>query len=276
MVVKLCSSTSPLLTRSISTSRSIGSSLRYIVPTISYRPTNSMIGQYQHNSKNIIIPNYRSLSTHVGNSSNGIGARPPLPPNNFPPTHFQDQSNIPLPYDQLSKQQPHLHSHIQSQDHVGQEQQQSQVQQSILNPEYQFTIKELLSNPQTRAATIRLVFFMFCINLITLYNYYESEEENTQLQDEVVHVWEGYDQKDISQTVMAVHIGMLKKQLMDVGLVPVPSSKAIEMSKSLLSFDRRDDNGQLLIFVDQKSPMYSLIPFHSEYNVSQIPQFKDI
>ncbi|GME80570.1 unnamed protein product [Ambrosiozyma monospora] len=266
MVVKLCSSTSPLLTRSISTSRSIGSSLRYIIPTIDYRPTKNIITQSQHNQKNTIIPNYRFLST----SGNGIG-RPPLPPNNFPPTHFQDQSNIPLPYDQLSKQQPHSQPHIQSQDHVGQD-----PQQSISNPEYQFTIKELLSNPQTRTATIRLIFFMFCINLITLYNYYESEEENIQLQDEVVQVWESYDQKDISQTVMAVHIGMLKKQLMDVGLVPVPSSKAIEMSKSLLSFDRRDDNGQLLIFVDQKSPMYSLIPFHSEYNVSQIPKFKDI
>lgn len=185
-----------------------------------------------------------------------------------PPALFQDASRQPLPYHVL---QQHQQQQSQSQSQTAQTT--PQQPQDPFVPGRTLSLLQLFSNRATRGATWRLfitlsltqvVVFFVCSNAIL------DELEDTE--GELSNLWDFYERKDISQTVMAVHIGQLKQQLLSVGAKPVSAQQALTLAQHLLSFARDKDTGNLMIYVDPHSQIYRLVPFSYEYDIKKVPR----
>ncbi|GME70630.1 unnamed protein product [[Candida] boidinii] len=238
--------------------------------------SSSLINRYNYPSLNGSFNQHSNLSSTSHSSSPSSAVAGSV--GSFPPRHFQDAHNLPEPYHALTPALKSSHSyplvHTKNAATTG-----SAIANllrpntnAITNPfnfstkQETITLTDLFNLKSTRKAMYQLGFLMLLANFITMYCFMVLYNENTVLKDQLVETVYNYDQKDISQTVMAIHIGLLKKQLLERGAIPAPSQTAVETSRRILSLER-NDNGQLLIFVSQKHPIYPFVPFHSEYNV---------
>ncbi|GME97568.1 hypothetical protein B5S28_g3932 [[Candida] boidinii] len=238
-----------------------------------------LMNKYKYPSLNSSLIQHKSFSLTSQSSSPSSAAAAASASGSFPPRHFQDAHNLPEPYHALT---PVLKSST-SYPLVSTKNVNTATGSAIanllrpntntnINPfnfsskQDTITLTDLFNLKSTRKAMYQLGFLMLLANFITMYCFMVLYNENSILKDQLVETVYNYDQKDISQTVMAIHIGLLKKQLLERGAIPAPSQTAVETSRRILSLER-NDNGQLLIFVSQKHPIYPFVPFHSEYNV---------
>lgn len=185
-----------------------------------------------------------------------------------PPALFQDATNIPLPYPIQSK--VHGISTIQT-THPSTP---IVPRSSSINPDgKKLSIMELFKNKETRGATIKLFTGLGLLQVVVFFislNAVMDELEDTE--SKLVDLWGFYERKDISQTVMAVHIGQLKQQLLKSGINPITPQQALTVSQHLLSFARDPNTGNLMIYVDPNSQIYKLVPFSYEYDIQKIPK----
>lgn len=107
-----------------------------------------------------------------------------------------------------------------------------------------------------------------------MYRLSESKSQIFASQDEMKRK---LMESKISQSIMAVHIGLLKKQLLDQNAIPVSSSQALVMSSRIL--DVKDDAkqeeeensiGMKLNNSYSRSILPQLIPQNSDYDPSRI------
>ncbi|QPG76397.1 hypothetical protein FOA43_003786 [Brettanomyces nanus] len=139
---------------------------------------------------------------------------------------------------------------------------------SVISVASHFSIIDLFRNKQTRYASLALLIGFLLAYCTFLFQLYQSENDLvlTKRQKDT-----SLEEKDMSQTVMAVHIGLLRRQLIDEGINPIPTQQALKFSRHFLTLKNKgffDDN--LHRYVDHKSLLYRLIPLHSDYDPSRI------
>ena len=181
-----------------------------------------------------------------------------------PPALFQDATRQPVPYHMLQQQNKNQNQTTQT---IPQQPQDPFVRGQTLS------LLQLFSNQATRGATWRLFLILSLTQVVVFYvcsNAILDELEDTE--SELTNLWDYYERKDISQTVMAVHIGQLKQQLLSVGAKPVSAQQALTLAQHLLSFARDKDTGNLMIYVDPQSQIYRLVPFSYEYDIKKVPR----
>lgn len=186
-----------------------------------------------------------------------------------PQALFQDASKMPLPYPIQNKLHPipstpptqpinYIHSNT-----------------GVNNKK--FSVMELFKNKETRGTTIKLVAGMALLQVLVFFiSLHAIMDELEDTENKLVELWGFYERKDISQTVMAVHIGQLKQQLLRVGINPITPQQALTVSQHLLSFARDPNTGNLLIYVDPNSQIYKLVPFSYEYDIQKIPKLNQV
>lgn len=133
----------------------------------------------------------------------------------------------------------------------------------------------LFKNRSTRAPVLKLLAMMSVLQVVVFYvssTTLVDELEDTE--DKITQLWNMYEHRDISQAVMAIHIGQLKDQLIKAGVQPIDSQQAMKLAQHLITFERDADLGNLLIFVDTKSKLYPLVPFSTEYDISKVSKFR--
>ncbi|CAI8497080.1 unnamed protein product [Pichia kudriavzevii] len=180
-------------------------------------------------------------------------------PPQVPKSHFQDLNNHPLPYAfKMPRQGP-----------------QNITYNSAVAKE--LSIGELFTDKSTRKSTFRILAIVTLLQVVLFYVSSKSLlDELDDTDEKLMELWGFYERRDISQTVMAVHIGQLKQQLLAAGLKPVTPSQALLVSQHLLSFARDQETGNLLIYVDPNSSIYNLVPFSYEYDIQKIPKLDTV
>jgi hypothetical protein len=178
-----------------------------------------------------------------------------------PPAFFQDIDKKPPPFHQLTTKQNDI------------------IQNNHKNVKFEkkMSILDLFRSKNTRSSTWKLFSSLVVLQIIIFYISSnaiidELDDSETKLLD----LWRHYEIKDISQTVMAVHIGQLKQQLINAGIKPVTPQQALTVSQHLLSFARDQYTGNLMIYVDPKSQIYKLVPFSYEYDIQKIPKLNSV
>lgn len=180
---------------------------------------------------------------------------------------FQDANAHPVQYHILQKQQQQQQQKQQNHD------QNKQLEQNNNKIRGKLSIFELFKNENTRRAAFTLFLSLSITQVIVFYmcsNAILDELEDTE--NKLADLWDFYERKDISQTVMAVHIGQLKQQLINSGIKPVTSQQSLTVAQHLLSFARDKDTGNLMIYVDPNSSIYKLVPFSYEYDINKVPR----
>lgn len=172
-------------------------------------------------------------------------------PTVVPPSIFQGNTTKPPPYNSQSHQQIPIQNE-------------------------KLSIFKLFTNRSTRWATIKLVTLLTILQVLMLYavsNAVLDELEDTE--SKLLSLWDFYERRDISQAVMAIHIGQLKQQLIDADVKPVSAMQALSVAQHLISFTRDEETGNLLIFVDPNSKIYKLVPFSTEYDLDKSPRLSN-
>lgn len=191
-----------------------------------------------------------------------------------PPALFQDVNRQPVPYHVLQQQQQQQQQHQQQQQILPPHQPQQHQQSTYpFGREEKLSLVQLFSNRATREAAWRLFLLLSLTQVVVFYvcsNAILDELEDTE--SKLTDLWDYYERKDISQTVMAVHIGQLKQQLINVGAKPVTTQQALTVAQHLLSFARDKETGNLMIYVDPHSQIYRLVPFSYEYDIQKVPR----
>ncbi len=126
----------------------------------------------------------------------------------------------------------------------------------------------LFTNSRTRRAAVSLMSGILFLNCVFCYEMVQSRQQAVESEHKLHHtVMEG----QVSRSIMAVHIGMLRKQLLDHNLIPVSSSQALLLSSRVLDLNKKE-NGSVRL--DTRSISHSilpqLIPQHSDYDPSRV------
>lgn len=189
-----------------------------------------------------------------------------------PPSLFQDADNQPVPYHILKQQQQQQQT---SNFSVSDQRLHNKEKKDLITENV--TLFQLFTNKYTRAAAFRLFILLFFSQVLAFY--YSCREIIQELDDtesKLSDLWELYERRDISQSVMAVHIGQLKQQLINAGIKPINAQQALTIAQHLLSFERDKDTGNLMIYVDPNSQIYKLVPFSYEYDIQKIPSLNNV
>lgn len=191
--------------------------------------------------------------------------KPQLPPVAL----FQDSNRAPIPFDIKKYQAPKSNKET-TIPSVRVDDGQTRVRNKI-------SMLGLFTDASTRGATFKLVVSLLLIQLVVFYVSCKSLlQELADSDTKLLNLWGFYERKDISQTVMAIHIGQLKQQLINAGIKPVTPNQALTVAQHLLSFQREDETGNLLIYVDPTSQIYQHVPFNYEYDIQKIPKLNNV
>lgn len=174
----------------------------------------------------------------------------------IPPSYFQDRSRLPSPMTETETDIPQKHAFFKSQS---------------FQPMEPTAVK---SGEHIRSISIFILSSLLVLNGTLMYRLSESKSQIFASQDEMKRK---LMESKISQSIMAVHIGLLKKQLLDQNAIPVSSSQALVMSSRIL--DVKDDAkqeeeensiGMKLNNSYSRSILPQLIPQNSDYDPSRI------
>ncbi|KAF6011775.1 hypothetical protein HII13_002243 [Brettanomyces bruxellensis] len=172
-----------------------------------------------------------------------------------PPYYFQNINNLPITMDRY---------------HNGYTV--AECKQKTVRPiQTKIGIIELFTNSRTRRATVSLISGIVLLNCAICYQLLQSRQLTTDSERKLQHT---IMENQVSKSVMAVHIGMLRKQLLDHNLIPVSSSKALLLSTRVLDLNQNDGGN---VCLDTRSISHSilaqLIPPHSDYDPSRVFKF---
>jgi hypothetical protein len=202
-----------------------------------------------------------------------------VPHGKVPPSHFQDVNQVPDTYAEIMKrnnQPDHVHPVLEAMGNRYPNSIISEKVRSLTKETPRQSMIQLFTNKNTRNATCQLLLTFGIIQAVLFYTSFKDMATEIEDNDaKLLSMWDLYERKDISQTIMAVHIGQLRQQLIQAGMKPVTSSQAIMVAQHLLSFDR-NENGNLLIYVDPRSSIYELVPFSYEYEIQDIPKLNNV
>lgn len=195
-----------------------------------------------------------------------------------PPSLFQYNSTKPLKYHELiENKSPIINSPIVQSDTKIRNNKSSNTNTNIpLSESNKLTISQLFINKSTRGSVIKIVSLLGLLQAIIFFILSNAiMDELSESESKLLELWGFYERKDISQTVMAVHIGQLRQQLIKLGVNPVTTTQSLMVAQHLLSFDR-DNTGNLLIYVDPNCQIYNLVPFSYEYDIQKIPKLNNV
>lgn len=169
-----------------------------------------------------------------------------------PPYYFQNINNLPITVDRY---------------HNGY--MVAECKQKTVRPtQTKIGIIELFTNSRTRRATVSLISGIVLLNCAICYQLLQSRQPTTDSERKLQHT---IMENQVSKSVMAVHIGMLRKQLLDHNLIPVSSSKALLLSTRVLDLNQNDGGN---VCLDTRTISHSilaqLIPPHSDYDPSRV------
>lgn len=190
---------------------------------------------------------YRQVYTKVHDVKMSRGTNPPY--------YFQNINNLPITMDRY---------------HNGYTV--AECKQKTVRPtQSKIGIIELFTNSKTRRATVSLISGIVLLNCAICYQLLQSRQLTTDSERKLQHT---IMENQVSKSVMAVHIGMLRKQLLDHNLIPVSSSKALLLSTHVLDLNQNDGGN---VRLDTRSISHSilaqLIPPHSDYDPSRVFKF---
>jgi len=144
-------------------------------------------------------------------------------------------------------------------------------QKTVRPTQSKIGIIELFTNSKTRRATVSLISGIVLLNCAICYQLLQSKQPTTDSERKLQHT---IMENQVSKSVMAVHIGMLRKQLLDHNLIPVSSSKALLLSTRVLDLNQNDGGN---VCLDTRSISHSilaqLIPPHSDYDPRRVFKF---
>ena len=194
-----------------------------------------------------------------------------------PPSLFQNNSTKPLKYHELiENKSPIINSPIVQSDTKIRNNSSSINTNIPLSESNKLTISQLFINKSTRGSVIKIVLSLGLLQAIIFFISSNAiMDELSESESKLLELWGFYERKDISQTVMAVHIGQLRQQLIKLGVNPVTTTQSLMVAQHLLSFDR-DNTGNLLIYVDPNCQIYNLVPFSYEYDIQKIPKLNNV
>lgn len=125
-------------------------------------------------------------------------------------------------------------------------------------------IIDLFRSPKTKVSAYYLLAGFMLAYSSLMYQLYQSE---TDLAVAKYESDESSKKQELSRAVMAIHIAMLKRQLIDDSIVPIPSTQALRYSRQFVQTPEDTDIRWRSL---RQSSLRQLIPLHSEYDPSRI------